>query len=224
MKAWQKVFLVIGALFVAAGLFTGMKFGWDYSPAGTYTVLNLDSHITDGGSAFTLIVETDSVNVQLYPTDDTFFVSVSGALTEERMSVTRLGDTVRIKEQPLNAFRRIFASKDAEVIVWLPTDWVGTATLTSDTGRIAVYNVSSPGSTVSITTSAGTDHVTDAVDVSLSSFQTLTVSAPNGCISLDGISASSVTADAPSGYIWAYDLTADTLSLTDSTGEVTPES
>ncbi len=223
MKVWQKVLFGIGALFAAAGIFIGMTLGWDYSPTGTYTVLDLDSRITDGSSAFTLIVETDSVDVQLYPTDDTFFVCVSGAFTEERMSVTRLGDTVRIKEQPLDAVHRLFASKDAEVIVWLPTDWVGTATLTSDTGRIAIFDVSSPESTVSITTSAETDRVNDAVNVTLSSFKTLTAVAPNGCISLSDISASSLTAEADGGCIRAYDITADTLSLTDSGGEVTPE-
>jgi len=193
MKKQIKLALILAALFIAGGLSLWALDGalWQYETLGYWNVNNVAAVDIYGGSAHVRVYETDDDRLEV--TAEGLGVAFSARLEGDRLSVScQDGTGVRGLLQQMG--------DDPELIVWLPRQYSGALTASTDSGEVNFHGAELSGGAYASTNSG-------AISVYDSEIAHLSLYSGSGDIYLGDVRMSGdLTMDSGSGDLYAYDV------------------
>lgn len=193
MKKRTKLALIVSVLLIAAGLGLWALDGalWQYETLGCWNMDNVAAVEIYGGSADVRLYETD---------DDRLEVDVEGLGVT--FSARLEGDCLRVACQDGTGLSGLLQqlSEPPELIVWLPRQYGGTLTVSTDSGEVNFHGAELSGGAYASTNSG-------AISVYDSEIARLALYSGSGDIFLGDVRMSGdLTMDSGSGGLYAYDV------------------
>lgn len=214
MKTIDKLFLILAAVLIAAGVAVGLTLGWDYAP-GAYSYTDMEYTADASAECSFVSVQMDELNVNVYATPDkTISLAVTGAKTADRVSVVQENGVLRITEKKAGFLARLVASDDASVVLRIPAKFLGTVDIAAQSSDIYIDSLVNTETTVRAASKSG--------DISTYDLHTgvLELTTVSGGIYVDANRGLSVTASTTSGYVSVTDVKGTDVSLSSVSGRI----
>lgn len=222
------VWLIIGIVLVALGIFVGLTSGWD-APVRNDELITVASF--DPGEITAIRAEAGDAEIRIYSGyGEPLEVNVCG-MSPKRIRVEMENGVLTVRQTEDTSLFRAF-HRDGYIVLWLPDDLTGEITASTASGELSINGLGNEGLTAALATSSGDVSVYDSVFSTFSVATTsgdvylgdltldggLIANSSSGYVSLSGIRCRDASAHTSSGDISLFDVRGESVQTQSASG------